>query len=62
LIGPPFVIVTSIDFVYARVGEVAALQRMLLGIAAAAAGLIMGTCAKMALPLCSASRSRYKAG
>jgi chromate transporter len=51
LIGPPFLIVTLIGFVYARVGEVAALQRMLLGVAAAAAGLIMGTCAKMALPL-----------
>jgi chromate transporter len=51
LIGPPFVIVTLIGFVYTRVGEVAALQRMLLGIAAAAAGLILGTCAKMAAPL-----------
>ncbi len=51
LIGPPFVIVTLIGFAYARVGEIAALQRMLLGVAAAAAGLIIGTCAKMALPL-----------
>jgi chromate transporter len=51
LIGPPFVIVTLIAFIYARWGEVAALQRMLLGIAAAAAGLMLGTCAKMALPL-----------
>ena len=51
LIGPPFVIVTLIGFIYARWGEVAALQRMLLGIAAAAAGLMLGTCAKMALPL-----------
>jgi chromate transporter len=51
LIGPPFVIVTLIGFVYTRVGEVAALQRMLLGVAAAAAGLILGTCAKMAAPL-----------
>ena len=51
LIGPPFVIVTLIGFVYARFGEIAALQRTLLGVAAAAAGLVMGTCAKMALPL-----------
>lgn len=51
LIGPPFVVVSLIAFVYARFGEVAALQRMLLGVAAAAVGLVMGTCAKMALPL-----------
>jgi chromate transporter len=51
LIGPPFVIITVIAFIYARVGEVAALQRMLLGVALAAAGLVIGTCAKMALPL-----------
>jgi len=51
LIGPPFVIVTLIGIVYARFGEVAALQRILLGVAAAAAGLVMGTAAKMARPL-----------
>jgi chromate transporter len=51
LIGPPFVIVTVIAFIYARVGEVAALQRMLLGVALAAAGLVIGTCVKMARPL-----------
>jgi chromate transporter len=51
LIGPPFVIVSMIGVVYARFGEIAALQRMLVGIAAAAAGLVLGTCAKMALPL-----------
>ena len=51
LIGPPFVIVSLIGFVYARFGEIAALQRMLIGVAAAAAGLVLGTCAKMALPL-----------
>src|SRR6478609_7751423 len=32
-------------------GVLAALQRMLVGVAAAAVGLVMGTCAKMALPL-----------
>src|SRR5262245_3888320 len=51
LLGPPFVIVTLIGLVYARFGEVAALQRMLIGVAAAAAGLVLGTCAKMARPL-----------
>jgi len=51
LIGPPFVIVTLIGLLYARFGEIAALQRMLLGVAAAAVGLVLGTCAKMALPL-----------
>jgi chromate transporter len=51
LLGPPFVIVTLIAAAYAKWGEIAALQRMLLGVAAAAVGLILGTCAKMALPL-----------
>jgi len=53
LIGPPFVIVSIISLLYARFGEIAALQRMLFGVAAAAAGLVMGTCAKMARPLFS---------
>jgi chromate transporter len=51
LLGPPFVIVSVIGFVYARFGEIAALQRMLIGVAAAAVGLVLGTCAKMAFPL-----------
>jgi len=51
LIGPPFVIVSVLALAYARFGAIAALQRMLVGIAAAAAGLVLGTCAKMALPL-----------
>src|SRR5262245_890936 len=51
LLGPPFVIVSVIGFVYGRFGEIAALQRMLIGVAAAAAGLVLGTCAKMARPL-----------
>src|ERR1700746_654640 len=51
LLGAPFGIVTLIGVVYAQFGELAALQRMLLGVAAAAAGLVMGTCAKMARPL-----------
>src|SRR5262245_11947057 len=51
LIGPPFVIVSVIGLLYARFGEIAALQRMLFGVAAAAAGLVLGTCGKMARPL-----------
>jgi chromate transporter len=51
LLGPPFIIVAFIGFLYARFGEIKALQRMLAGVAAAAAGLVMGTGAKMALPL-----------
>jgi chromate transporter len=51
LMGPPFLIVTFIGLLYAQFGEIAALQRMLMGVAAAAVGLVMGTCAKMALPL-----------
>ncbi len=51
LLGPPFLIVVLISLLYARYGEIAALQRMLVGVAAAAAGLVMGTGAKMALPL-----------
>jgi chromate transporter len=51
LIGPPFVIVAFIGLLYSRFGEMAALQRTLFGVAAAAAGLVMGTCAKMARPL-----------
>ena len=51
LLGPPFVIVTLIGMLYSYYGQIAALQRMLIGVAAAAAGLVIGTGAKMALPL-----------
>ncbi len=51
LVGPPFVVVSVIAFVYARFGEVPALQRMLGGVSAAAVGLVLGTGAKMARPL-----------
>ena len=51
LLGPPFVIVTLISTFYARYGEIAALQRMLLCVALAASGLVFGTAAKMARPL-----------
>src|SRR5712671_1991963 len=51
LIGPPFVIVTLISVIYGWFGDIAALRRMLMGVAAAAVGLVLATCAKMALPL-----------
>src|SRR5258707_7429067 len=50
-LGPPFVIVSVVGFVYARVGEIAALQRMLIGGAAAAVRLGFGTPAQIAPPL-----------
>src|ERR1700681_4782402 len=51
LIGPPFVIVSLISVIYGWFGDVGALRRMLMGVAAAAVGLVLATCAKMALPL-----------
>jgi chromate transporter len=51
LLGPPFIIVTLIGLLYARFGEIATLQRMLVGVALAACGLVFGTAAKMARPL-----------
>jgi chromate transporter len=51
LLGPPFVIVSLIGLLYAYFGEIAALQRMLVGVATAAVGLLVGAAAKMALPL-----------
>jgi chromate transporter len=51
LLGPPMLIVILIGVLYAHYGEVAALQRALAGMAAAAAGLVIGTVAKMAQPL-----------
>lgn len=51
LLGPPMVIVVLMGVLYAHYGEVAALQRALAGMAAAAAGLVIGTVGKMAQPL-----------
>jgi chromate transporter len=51
LLGPPFIIVTLIGALYARYGEIATLQRMLIGVALAACGLVFGTAAKMARPM-----------
>ena len=51
LLGPPVVIVTVIGVLYAFYGDIDALGRILTGISAAAAGLIIAMVAKMALPL-----------
>jgi chromate transporter len=51
LLGPPMVLVTIIGAIYAYYGDLPALRRALTGVAAAAAGLMMATVAKMARPL-----------
>jgi chromate transporter len=51
LVGTPFLLVIAVSALYARFGDVEALQRMLTAVSAAAAGLIISTCAKMAEPL-----------
>jgi chromate transporter len=51
LLGPPFLLVTLLGLLYTYYGDVAALQRVLAGVAAAAAGLTISTGLKMAGPL-----------
>jgi chromate transporter len=51
LLGPPMVLIIVIGALYAHYGDLPALRRALIGVTAAAAGLIMSTVAKMALPL-----------
>jgi chromate transporter len=51
LLGPPVVIVTVFGIVYAHYGQIDSVQRVLAGVSAAAAGLIIGTTAKMSEPL-----------
>jgi chromate transporter len=51
LIGPPMALVTCIGALYAYYGDIPALRRMLVGVSAAAAGLMIATSAKMARPL-----------
>src|SRR6267378_1408106 len=51
LLGPPFLLVTLFGLLYALYGDIAALQRILAGVAAAAAGLTISTSIKMAGPL-----------
>src|SRR5579872_1055810 len=51
LLGPPFLLVMLFGVLYAAYGDIAALQRILAGVAAAAAGLTISTSLKMAGPL-----------
>jgi chromate transporter len=51
LLGPPFAIVTVFGVLYAHYGSIDALQRMFVGVAAAAAGLTISTAMKMMQPL-----------
>ncbi len=51
LLGPPFALVTMFAFLYAHYGNIAVLQRMFVGVAAAAAGLTISTSVKMWQPL-----------
>jgi len=51
LLGPPFLIVTLLGLIYAYYGDIVVVQRVLAGVAAAAAGLTISTGLKMAGPL-----------
>lgn len=51
LLIPPVAIVLTLGVLYARYGDAEALQRVLAGVAAAAAGLILAIVAKMLQPL-----------
>jgi chromate transporter len=51
LMGPPLVIVTILAMLYAQYGDIEILGRLLKGITAAAAGLLVAVTAKMAAPL-----------
>jgi chromate transporter len=51
LLVPGFAVITVFAFLYARYGDLDALQRMFTGMAAAAAGLTISTGAKIAAPM-----------
>jgi chromate transporter len=51
LLGPPMILIIAVGALYAHYGDLPALRRMLTGVAAAAAGLMVATVAKMARPL-----------
>ena len=51
LLIPPVVIVLTLGVLYARYGDAEALQRVLAGVASAAAGLILAIVVKMTQPL-----------
>src|SRR5580700_10550377 len=51
LLGPPMLLIIIIGAIYAHYGDLPVLRRMLTGVAAAAAGLMLATVAKMVQPL-----------
>ena len=51
LVGPPVVLVSALAMIYARYGEIPALQRTLAGISCAAVGLVVGVAARMMGPI-----------
>ena len=51
LLGPPMVLILIIATIYAHYGDLPFFRRMLTGVAAAAAGLMMATVVKMLRPL-----------
>jgi chromate transporter len=51
LLVPPLIMVSIMALLYARFGQAPEVQRMLAAMAAAGAGLVLGTCAKMSRPL-----------
>src|SRR4051794_29535410 len=51
LLAPPVAIVIGLGFLYTHYGNIEALQRMFVGVAAAAAGLTISTSLKMLQPL-----------
>src|SRR5215472_12303311 len=51
LLGPPMLLIIMVGALYAQFGELPALRRALTGVAAAAAGLMLATVAKMARPV-----------
>jgi chromate transporter len=51
LLGPPMALIIIIGALYSHYGDLPALRRALIGVTAAATGLIMSTVVKMALPL-----------
>lgn len=51
LMAPPVLIVTTLAAIYARYGEIPALQRTLAGVSCAAVGLFLSVTARMMVPL-----------
>jgi chromate transporter len=51
LVGPPVIIVSALAMIYARYGEIPALQRTLAGVSCAAVGLVIGVAGRMMWPL-----------